>query len=54
MTEEVLEQEDDTEISDPSGIVDPIENDPKWFKENQDHIPCFKFAWDGVYNLQSL
>ena len=26
--------EEVVKLEDPTGIIDPIENDPKWFKEN--------------------
>ena len=49
-----MEEEDDDFIDDPSGVIDPLENNPEWFKSNQDKIPCLKFSWDGVYDLNPL
>ena len=46
--------EEAVKLEDPTGVIDPIENDPKWFKKKQDSIPCFKFSWDGVYDLNGI
>ena len=47
-TEETEADNNNNEINegpkDPTGIIDPTENDPEWFKQHEDSIPCYKFA----------
>ena len=44
---------DDVVENDPTGVMPPQndDEDPEWFKENQDIYPCFKLAEEGLYDL---
>ena len=42
------------DVDDPTGIIEPIESDPEWFKAQLSDLPCYKFAWDGIYDLSKL
>ena len=53
-TEIVKIDENIVDVDDPTGIIEPIESDPEWFKAQLSDIPCYKFAWDGIYDLSKL
>lgn len=46
----------DASKDDPTGILPPqnAEDDPAWFRQNMDDVPCYKLAEEGLYDLGTL